>query len=124
GESREMTSDAVATVKAVRNAARTLEHGVTTVRDLGGRGDSVIQVGLGVENGLIAGPRIVAAGRALTITGGHGHSVGFAREVDGADAVPRAVREEIKAGATAIKVVATGGVLTPGIGATFTAFTP
>ena len=44
GESREMTSDAVATVKAVRNAARTLDHGVTTVRDLGGRGDSVIQV--------------------------------------------------------------------------------
>ena len=46
GESREMTTDAVATVKAVRNAARTLEHGVTTVRDLGGRGDSVIQVAL------------------------------------------------------------------------------
>ena len=67
---------------------------------------------------------MVAAGRALTVTGGHGHNVAFAREVDGADAVRRAVREEIKAGAKAIKVVATGGVLTPGIGATFTAFTP
>jgi imidazolonepropionase-like amidohydrolase len=66
----------------------------------------------------------VAAGRALTVTGGHGHNVAFAREVDGADAVRAAVREEIKAGATAIKVVATGGVLTPGIGATFTAYTP
>jgi imidazolonepropionase-like amidohydrolase len=123
GESREMTSDAVATVKAVRNAARTLDHGVTTVRDLGGRGDSVIQVALGVERGLIAGPRILAAGRALTITGGHGHSVGFAREVDGHDALRRAVREEIRAGATAIKLVATGGVLTPGITHDFTAFT-
>jgi imidazolonepropionase-like amidohydrolase len=123
GESREMTSDAVATVKAVRNAARTLDHGVTTVRDLGGRGDSVIQVALGVERGLLAGPRILAAGRALTITGGHGHSVGFAREVDGPDALRQAVREEIRAGATAIKLVATGGVLTPGITHDFTAFT-
>ena len=123
GESREMTTDAVATVKAVRNAARTLEHGVTTVRDLGGRGDSVIQVAVGVERGLIAGPRILAAGHALTITGGHGHSVGFAREVDGPDALRRAVREEIRAGATAIKLVATGGVLTPGITHDFTAFT-
>ena len=124
GEAREMTTDAVATVKAVRNAARTLEHGVTTVRDLGGRGDAVIQVGRAVERGIVPGPRILAAGRALTITGGHGHTLGIAREVDGPDAVRRAVREEIRAGATAIKVIATGGVLTPGITADFTAFTP
>jgi imidazolonepropionase-like amidohydrolase len=123
GESREMSTDAVATVKAVRNASRTLEHGVTTVRDLGARGDSVIQVARGVERGLIPGPRILAAGRALTITGGHGHNVGFAREVDGPDALRRAVREEIRAGATAIKLIATGGVLTPGITHDFTAFT-
>ena len=123
GESREMSTDAIATVKAVWNAARTLGHGVTTVRDLGARGDSVIQVARGVERGLIAGPRILAAGRALTITGGHGHNVGFAREVDGPDALRRAVREEIRAGATAIKLIATGGVLTPGISHDFTAFT-
>ena len=123
GEAREMTSDAIATVKAVRNAARTLAHGVTTVRDMGGRADSVIQVANGVERGLVAGPRILAAGRALTITGGHGHNVGFARQVDGPDGLRRAVREEIRAGATAIKLVATGGVLTPGITHDFTAFT-
>ena len=124
GEAREMTTDAIATVKAVRNAAKTLEHGVTTVRDLGGRADASIQVARGVERGLIPGPRILAAGRALTITGGHGHNVGMAREVDGADAVRQAVREEIRAGATAIKLIATGGVLTPGITHDFTAFTP
>lgn len=124
GEAREMTSDALAAVKAVRNAARTLEHGVTMVRDLGGRGDAVIQVGRAIERGIVPGPRILAAGRALTITGGHGHNLGIAREVDGPDAVRRAVREEIRAGATAIKVIATGGVLTPGITADFTAFTP
>jgi imidazolonepropionase-like amidohydrolase len=122
-EAREMTTDAAATVKVVRNAARTLDHGVTTVRDLGGRGDSVIQVARGVERGLLAGPRILAAGRALTITGGHGHQIGFAREVDGPEGLRRAVREEIRAGATAIKLVATGGVLTQGITHDFTAFT-
>ncbi|HET7237069.1 MAG TPA: amidohydrolase family protein [Actinomycetota bacterium] len=123
-EARELTSDAVATVKAARNAARTLAYGVTTVRDLGGRGDAAIAVARGVERGTLTGPRILAAGRALTITGGHGHSVAFAREVDGPDRVRRAVREEIRAGATAIKLIATGGVLTPGITADFTAFTP
>jgi imidazolonepropionase-like amidohydrolase len=123
-EARETTSDAAAAVKAVRNAATTLAHGVTTVRDLGGRGDAAIQVGRAVEQGRLPGPRVLAAGRALTVTGGHGHSVGFAREVDGPDAVRRAVREEIKSGAAAIKVIATGGVLTPGIAADLTAFTP
>jgi imidazolonepropionase-like amidohydrolase len=122
-EARETTSDAMAAVKVVRNGARQLEHGVTTVRDLGGRNDVACQVGRAVEQGLLPGPRILAAGRALTITGGHGHSVGIAREVDGPDAVRAAVREEIKAGATAIKVIATGGVLTPGITVDFTAFT-
>jgi imidazolonepropionase-like amidohydrolase len=124
GEARETTSDAAATVKAAHNAARTIEHGVTTVRDLGARGDSVIQVGRAVASGRLPGPTILAAGRALTITGGHGHNVAFAREVDGADAMRRAVREEIRAGASAIKLVATGGVLTPGITHDFTAFTP
>ena len=48
----------------------------------------------------------------------------MAREVDGPDAIRTAVREEIRGGAGAIKLIATGGVLTPGIGSTFTAFTP
>jgi imidazolonepropionase-like amidohydrolase len=59
----------------------------------------------------------------VSITGGHGHNVGIAREVDGPVAVRAAVREEIRAGATAIKLIATGGVLTPGITADFTSFT-
>jgi imidazolonepropionase-like amidohydrolase len=121
-EGRELTP-AFAALKAAANLRRHLEHGVTTVRDLGGIGGVSCDVGRAVERGMIPGPRVFAAGRALTITGGHGHNVGFAREVDGADEVRKAVREEIRAGATAIKVIATGGVLTPGIGATFTAFT-
>jgi imidazolonepropionase-like amidohydrolase len=113
---------AIASIKATVNLRKQLAAGVTTVRDLGGLG--TCQLAGAVEAGVVPGPRVIAAGRALTITGGHGHNVAFAREVDGADALRRAVREEIKAGATAIKLVATGGVLTPGIGATFTAFTP
>jgi imidazolonepropionase-like amidohydrolase len=121
-EARETTSDAAAALKAARNAARTLERGSRPC-GLGGRNDAAIQVARAVERGLLCGPRILAAGRALTITGGHGHNVGFAREVDGPVDVRRAVREEIRAGATAIKLIATGGVLTPGITHDFTAFT-
>jgi imidazolonepropionase-like amidohydrolase len=123
-EGRELTSPAFAALKAAANAKRHLEAGVTTVRDLGGIGGASIEVGRAVAAGLIPGPRVLAAGRALTVTGGHGHNVALAREVDGADALRAAVREEIRAGATAIKLIATGGVLTPGIPVSFSAFTP
>lgn len=119
-ESDELTP-VVGALKGSVNARAHLVAGVTTVRDLGGFG--TVELARAVTEGLLPGPRIVPAGRALTITGGHGHNVGFAREVDSADEVRRAVREEIRAGAEAIKLIATGGVLTPGIGATFPAFT-
>ena len=120
-EAAELTP-ALAAVKAVVNASRHLEAGVTSVRDLGGEG--MPDVARAIATGLVPGPTVVAAGHGLTITGGHGYNVAFGREVDGADAMRKAVREEIRGGATAIKLVATGGVLTPGIGATFSAFTP
>ncbi len=123
GEAAAFTDTLVA-LKAMKNAAKHLEAGVTSVRDLGGWKTSVIEVGAAIERGMIPGPRVVAAGQALTITGGHGHNIGVARQVDGADAMRKAVREEIRAGARAIKLIATGGVLTPGITADFTAFTP
>jgi imidazolonepropionase-like amidohydrolase len=122
-EAAELTP-ARAALKAAINLRKHLDAGVTTVRDLGGMDAISCEVGRAVDEGMLMGPRVLAAGRALTVTGGHGHNVAFAREVDGADAIRKAVREEIKAGARAIKVVATGGVLTPHIGATFTAFTP
>jgi imidazolonepropionase-like amidohydrolase len=50
----------------------------------------------------------VAAGRAIAMTGGHGWFLG--READGPDAVRHAAREEMKAGATCIKLMASGGV--------------
>jgi imidazolonepropionase-like amidohydrolase len=114
--------EAVGAIKGTVNLRRHLAAGVTTVRDLGGQG--TCQLSAAVEAGVVPGPRVLASGRALTITGGHGHNVGFAREIDGADDTRKAVREQIKAGARSIKVVATGGVLTPGIPVSFTAMTP
>ena len=123
-ESNELTTAGFAAVKAIVNAKRHLDAGVTTVRDLGGMGGASVDVARAVAAGLVPGPRILAAGHALTVTGGHGHNVAFAREVDGGDAMRRAVREEVRHVATTIKLIATGGVLTPGIPASFTAFTP
>jgi imidazolonepropionase-like amidohydrolase len=123
-EEADALTPALAALKAAMNLRKHLDAGVTTVRDLGGIDAVSCEVGRAVDEGMLVGPRVLAAGRALTVTGGHGHNVGFAREVDGPDELRKAVREEVKAGARVIKVVATGGVLTPGIGATFTAFTP
>src|SRR2546429_3845197 len=112
-----------AAVKCVANARRQLEGGVTTVRDLGGFGAVVCDVGRAIADGRVDGPRVVASGQALTITGGHGWN-SFARQADGPDGVRVAVREQIRSGARSIKIVATGGVLTPDIPVDFTAFTP
>jgi imidazolonepropionase-like amidohydrolase len=120
-EAAELTP-ALGAIKGTVNARKHLANGVTTVRDLGGIG--IIELAGAIEAGTVPGPRVIPAGSALTITGGHGHNIGIARQVDGRDAIRRAVREEIRAGALTIKLIATGGVLTPGIGATFTAFTP
>ena len=115
-------SEAYAAIKCAGNAERHLAAGVTTVRDLGGIGFVVPEVAKAIEDGRVTGARVVASGQALTITGGHGWN-SFAREVDGPDAVRVAVREQIRAGARSIKIVATGGVLTPGVSVDFEAFT-
>ncbi|CAN5695217.1 hypothetical protein BH18ACT17_BH18ACT17_10490 [soil metagenome] len=83
-------SPMTAPIKSVANAARHLAAGVTTVRDLGGVG--TCELAGAIDAGTVPGPRLVAAGRALTITGGHGHNIVFARQVDGADAMRKAVR--------------------------------
>jgi len=106
-------SAAATTIKAVVRARQTVEAGVTTVRDLGGREYCELALRRAIHDGLVPGPRILAAGRPVCMTGGHGHWLG--READGVDDVRRAVREQLKAGADVIKIIATGGVLTPGV---------
>jgi imidazolonepropionase-like amidohydrolase len=103
-----------------------LRRGFTTVRDAGGLDAGITSA---LDRGLIKGPRVFRSGRVISQTGGHGdldpvsqhpqlcacaiHTTAFAHIADGADAVRRAVREEIKAGAHHIKIMAGGGVATP-----------
>lgn len=104
---------AATAIKALVRARRTVEAGVTTVRDLGGREYCELAVRAAIADGLVPGPRVLAAGRPVCMTGGHGHWLG--READGPDEVRHAVREQLKAGADLVKLIATGGVLTPGV---------
>jgi imidazolonepropionase-like amidohydrolase len=94
------------------NARRTLEAGITTVRDLGGTEKLAIETRDAIAAGRVPGPTIVPAGRLITMTGGHGYF--FGREADGTDDIRKAVREQRKDGAACIKFMATGGVLTKG----------
>jgi imidazolonepropionase-like amidohydrolase len=112
----------LATLRAAQSALITLQSGVTTVRDCGAADDIVVELAKAISRGLVPGPRVQAAGRVITMTGGHGHFIG--READGPDEVRKATRAEIKAGAAVIKVMATGGVLTPGVSPTQTALLP
>jgi imidazolonepropionase-like amidohydrolase len=104
---------ALTAIKALLRARETALAGVTTVRDLGGREYVELAARRAIQEGLIDGPRIVAAGRPVCMTGGHGHWL--AREADGPDDARKAVREQLKAGADVIKIIATGGVMTPGV---------
>jgi imidazolonepropionase-like amidohydrolase len=102
--------------RAVAAARRTLEAGFTTVRDLGTEGAGEADAGLrrAVEEGIVAGPRIVCVTRAIVARGTYGPT-GFhsgcsvpqgAEEVDGPDSIVRAVRTQIARGADWIKVYA------------------
>jgi imidazolonepropionase-like amidohydrolase len=104
---------ALTALKALRRAQETVEAGVTTVRDLGGREYVELAVRRAIAEGLFPGPRILGAGRPVCMTGGHGNFIG--READGPDDVRKAVREQLKAGADVIKLIATGGVMTSGV---------
>ena len=99
-------------LKAARNAEQTLLAGVTTIRDMGGADGVDLEIRNAIQSGLIKGPRILASGRVICITGGHGWPIG--QEADGSDAVMRAVRQQIKSGADLIKFMVTGGAMTPG----------
>jgi imidazolonepropionase-like amidohydrolase len=100
-------------LKASRSAAHTLEAGVTTVRDVGSRDHSIFALKKAIDKGLTPGPRIIGAGLAICMIGGHLRRV-IAQEVEGVEQVHKVVREQLDAGAEVIKVIASGGVLTPG----------
>jgi imidazolonepropionase-like amidohydrolase len=99
--------------RAAIHARKTLDAGFTTVRTLGGRDGADIALRDAQIAGIVSGPRIVACNLAICMTGGHGAWIG--RETDGPDDMRKAVREQLRAGADCIKLIATGGVMTPGV---------
>lgn len=112
-------------LRGVPNALATLMAGFTTVRDLGtGYGFSDVALTHAIDQGWVAGPRVIPAGHAISITGGHCDITGFAPGIeppnyvsgvaDGVDEVLKAVRYQAKHGAKVIKICATTGVLSFG----------
>lgn len=114
---------------AFHTLSRMLDRGFTTIRDAGGTDVGIV---LALQEGLARGPRVLHSGRFISQTAGHfdvrpadsysrsccgsAHHDGAARFAciaDGADEVRRAVREELRKGASQIKLMASGGVATP-----------
>lgn len=101
------------TMMAVKNLEKLLKGGVTYIREVGDIHNISLDLKKYIKDGSIKGPEMHCANRIITMTGGHGYMLG--READGTDEVRKAVREQLKAGADLIKVVSTGGVMTPGV---------
>lgn len=108
----ERDSSTLTLLKAAELARRTLYAGFTTVRDVGFRDHGIFALKQAIESGVTPGPRILAAGLAICMPGGHARFIG--REAAGVEAVRAAVQDQLTAGAEVIKVIASGGVLTPG----------
>jgi imidazolonepropionase-like amidohydrolase len=108
-------------VVGAKNARLTLRAGFTTVREAGSAQYTAFALRRGTAEGMIEGPRIVAAGPPLSIIGGHGDVTGFREDVHavldqgytctGAVECAEKVRKASRAGADVIKITATGGVL-------------
>lgn len=102
-------------------ARKTLMAGFTTVADLGADNKAIFALREGIKRGDVPGPRVIAAGSAVSVHGGHGDVNGYSEEVmhvlrptsvcSGPDDCRRAVREQVWLGADIIKITATGGVL-------------
>jgi imidazolonepropionase-like amidohydrolase len=105
-----------------RNLRDTVAAGTTTIRTVSDMAHLDIAARDSIDSGVMVGPRMHPCGKGLTTTGGHGdllpcwicQSHGDVSEVvDGVDAVRAAVRRQVKAGATWIKLFQTGGVIDP-----------
>ncbi|MDQ3607275.1 MAG: amidohydrolase family protein [Gemmatimonadota bacterium] len=114
-----------AALVGAKNARLTLLAGFTTIRDLGADGFADVALRQAIENGIVPGPRIIAAGHSIGSTGSHCDRNGFRPDLgpepgpaqgiaNGADEARSAVRYQIKYGADVIKTCATGGVLSAG----------
>src|SRR5436853_2477121 len=113
---------------AVVHARKTLEAGFTSVRDVGSEPFLAVDLRNSIKEGLVPGPRIVASGPGISITGGHGDLNNFSPQTrvtmfpeerdfqiaDGVDQIRHVIRAQVKYGVDVIKILATGGVLSKG----------
>src|SRR5439155_3087034 len=113
---------------AVVHARKTLEAGFTTVRDVGSLPFLAVDLRNSINEGLVPGPRIVASGPGISITGGHGDLNNYSPQTrvtmfpeerdygiaDGAEQIRHVVRAQVKYGVDVIKIMSTGGVLSKG----------
>ncbi len=106
-------SDAMISLRGAKNALQSLRAGFTTLRDMGAKNHVDIALRNAIRQGLVPGPRLLVSGKCLCMTGGHGWMMG--REVDSPDEARKGAREQLKATADVIKIMATGGVMTPGV---------
>jgi imidazolonepropionase-like amidohydrolase len=114
-------TDAEQLVLMLRSARRLLSVGVTTARDLGARSFLDVTVREAIASGMARGPRLVTAGRPITVTGGHCWFMGA--ECDTVDDVRTMVRLHHKMGVDTIKVMSTGGFMTHGSAPWYAQFT-
>lgn len=99
-------------LRGVRNARRLLAAGITTLRSVGEKNLMDVYWRDAIEKGWMPGPRLLICCRFIMRTGGHAWYLG--READGPEEIRKAVREQIKHGADAIKLMITGGASTAG----------
>jgi imidazolonepropionase-like amidohydrolase len=104
-------SDDMLVLRAANNAKIALKSGITTMRDCGGRNKMTFSIKEAIKKGIIKGPRLLLSGRPLTITGGHCFFLNG--EADGIDGVRKSARQLIKEGADFLKIMASGGGMTP-----------
>jgi imidazolonepropionase-like amidohydrolase len=110
-----LVEDKLRTVRALKEMQDTLKSGITTVRNLGSVNYIDIAVKEAIESGLFEGPRIITCGKIISMTAaGNDYFLGMYREADGCDEVRKAAREQIKAGADCLKLMATGAYMNPG----------
>ncbi len=110
-----LVEDKLRAIRAVKDMQNTLYSGITTVRNVGSVNHIDFAVKEAIENGWFEGPRILTSGRIISMTSaGNEYFSGMYREADGCDEVRKAAREQIKAGADFLKLMATGAYMNPG----------
>ncbi len=110
--SEKYDSDPLVSLRMANNAFINLKAGITTVRDLGAKNHIDVEFKKGVEKKLIPSPKVIICGKPIIMTGGHCYYMG--QEADGPHEVAKAVREQLKERVDFIKLMVTGGIMTPG----------